>query len=243
MQLTVFTDYAALSDQAAREMIRTLEQKPDAVICMASGSSPKGCCERFVQLATSSGIDLSQFFFIGLDEWVGLTPGMPGSCSHDFFTRLFDPLSIPASQYHLFDPVAADMQAECEKMDTIIREKGGIDLMIVGIGLNGHIGFNEPGTPFTLLSHVIDLDATTIAVGQEKYFTTPVELKQGITLGLGHLMHTRKVLLLANGTGKASVIKEAAEGPVTSALPASIMQQHPDGYIWLDKEAAAMLSE
>lgn len=243
MQLTIFPDYAALSEKAADEMILLLQQKPDAVICMASGSSPTGCCAAFVQKVRSSGIDISRFFFVGLDEWVGLTPGMAGSCANDFITRLFDPLSIPASQYHLFNPAASDLQAECAQMDTVIREKGGIDLMIVGIGLNGHIGFNEPGVDTSLLSHIIDLEAGTIAVGQQKYFNEPVALKQGITLGLGHLMAARKVILLANGTGKAAVVQQAVEGPVTAAFPASIVQLHPNGFVWADAGAASLLKQ
>lgn len=243
MQIAVFPDYVSLSEKAADTMIELLRQKPDAVICMASGSSPKGCCAAFVEKASASGIDLSQFFFAGLDEWVGLTPGMPGSCANDFITRLFEPLGIPASQYHLFDPSASDLQAECARMDAVIATKGGIDLMIVGIGLNGHIGFNEPNVDPTLLSHVIDLEEGTISVGQQKYFDVPVSLKQGITLGLAHLMAARKVILLANGTSKAGVVRQAVTGPVTPAFPASIMQQHPNGIIWVDAEAGSLLSQ
>lgn len=242
MKLTVFPDYSSLSEQAADEMIRLLKEKPDALICMASGSSPKGCCEFFVQKVKDAALDISRFFFIGLDEWVGLTPGQPGSCQHDFVTRLFEPLSLPASQYHLFNSQAEDMQQECTSMDTLIHDKGGIDLMIVGIGMNGHIGFNEPGVDFNLLSHVIDLDETTITVGQQKYFNEPVVLKKGITLGLGHLQKARKVLLLANGINKAPVIKRAVEGPITNSFPASIMQQHSNGFIRVDEEAASLLA-
>jgi galactosamine-6-phosphate isomerase len=243
MKLTVFPDYSTLSEEAAEVMIRLLKEKPDAVICMASGSSPKGCCEFFVQKVKASGLNISQFFFAGLDEWVGLTPGMPGSCYYDFVTRLFEPLAIPASQYHVFNSLAENMEHECAQMDQILQAKGGIDLMIVGIGMNGHIGFNEPGVDFNLLSHVIDLDETTISVGQNKYFTEPVELKKGITLGLGHLMRAKKVLMLANGAGKAPVIKKAAEGEITNSFPASIMQQHANGFIWVDKEAASLLAK
>lgn len=241
MNLTIFRDYDALSAFTADEMIRLLLAKPDAVICMASGSSPKDSCRHFVQKALAQKIDLSQFFFVGLDEWVGLPPALPGSCHYDFKTRLFDPLSLPPSQYHLFDGQAADLQKECVAMDTIIAAKGGIDLMIVGIGMNGHIGFNEPGVDMSLHAHVIDLDETTIAVGQTKYFTEPVELTKGITLGLGTLMEAKKVILMANGANKSGVVQLLVESPVSNAFPASIMQQHADGHIWVDEDAAAKL--
>lgn len=127
-------------------------------------------------------------------------------------------------------------------MDQVIAVKGGIDLMIVGIGMNGHIGFNEPGVDFALKSHVIDLDKTTVTVGQ-KYFKEDVVLKQGITLGLAHLMACKQVFLVANGEKKAGVIKKAVEGEITNQFPATIMQTHENGFIIIDKDAAIQLSE
>lgn len=128
-------------------------------------------------------------------------------------------------------------------MDEHIAAKGGIDLMIVGIGMNGHIGFNEPGTSFSSLSHVAELEEITKSVGQKKYFDEPVELSKGITIGLGHLMNTKKVLLIANGVKKAEVIQKTVVGPVTESFPASIMQQHKDGYVLIDEEAGSLLKK
>ena len=127
-------------------------------------------------------------------------------------------------------------------MDKVISDKGGIDIMIVGIGMNGHIGFNEPGTSFTSLSHVAELDEVTKSVGQ-KYFDGPVELGKGITIGFEHLMNTKKVFLMANGSKKAEVIKKTIEGPVTENFPASIMQQHANCFIVIDEEAGSLLSK
>ena len=127
-------------------------------------------------------------------------------------------------------------------MDEIILEKGGIDLMIVGIGMNGHIGFNEPGIPFDKRSHVISLDPVTLSVGK-KYFKTPVTLNKGITLGLQHLMESKKVLLMANGNIKADVIRRTIEETVHPYFPASIMQTHPQGVIKIDEEAASLLNK
>ncbi|MBL7730101.1 MAG: glucosamine-6-phosphate deaminase [Chitinophagaceae bacterium] len=241
MKVSVFTDYESLSGFVADEMNNQLLAKPNAVICVASGNSPKRCCELFTEKVKNNGTDISQFFFVGLDEWGGLGPATPGSCHYDFITRLFEPLQLPSSQYHVFNGLADDLQQECVLMDKIIAEKNGIDLMIVGIGMNGHIGFNEPGVDLNLLSHVIDLDETTKTVGQ-KYFTEKMELRKGITLGLGHLLNAKKVLLMANGSAKAEVIKKAAEGEVSSSFPASIMQQHPNGWLVVDEAAASLLT-
>lgn len=239
MKLTVFPTYALLSDFVAEAMIQLLKDKPGAVICLASGNSPKLSCELFVQKAKASSLDISQFFFVGLDEWAGLGPGTSGSCHYDFATRIFEPLSIPSSQYHLFNGLAGDLQQECRLMDTVIQEKGGIDLMVVGIGMNGHIGFNEPGSAFNLLSHVAELDTTTTTVGQ-KYFTNRMALKQGITLGFAHLLAARKVLLIANGDAKAGVIKKAVEESPSPSFPASVMQLHSNGAILVDSAAASL---
>lgn len=240
MKVRIFDTATALDQAAAQEMIDLLKEKPDAVICMASGNSPKGACEQFAKLAKEQDVDASGFFFIGLDEWVGVPSELRGSCHYDFQERIFDPLNLDASRYHLFNALAADLQQECQSMDELIAAKGGIDLMIVGIGMNGHIGFNEPGSGFELKAHVRELDEITASVGQ-KYFDQPMELKYGITLGFGHLLSARKVLLLANGSAKAAVVQQAVEGPVTDSFPASVMQLHEQGMVMVDADAGALL--
>jgi len=241
MQLNICSDYQHLSDTVADQMVALLRKKPTALICMASGSSPKGCSASFVEKLKAGEADGSSFFFIGLDEWVGLPPQLPGSCAHDFETRLFQPLAMPSARYHLFNGMAHDLQQECVTMDQLIAEKGGIDLAIVGIGLNGHIGFNEPGSDPAWQSHVADLEAGTIATGQQKYFSEPVQLQKGITIGLDHLGNAKQVILIANGESKASIIKRAVEGPVQPELPASIVQRWPHATVVVDRAAAALL--
>lgn len=242
MKVLIYEDYKSLSEFAADEIIRLLREKPAALVCLASGDSPKLTCELFSKKAREENMDLSHFTFIGLDEWVGLSPDTEGSCENDFKKRIFEPLGLPSSQYHLFNGLSDNLEMECVVMDNFIREKGGIDLMIVGIGMNGHIGFNEPGVDFNLLSHVIELDQTTIAVGQ-KYFKQPVLLTKGITLGLAHVLAAKKVLLIASGIKKATVIKNAVEEPVHNLFPASIMQQHPNGFILVDVAAGSLLDK
>lgn len=242
MQVIRYKNYEELSGSTADIIINALREKPDLVLCMASGSTPALTADLFVKKLKEENTDYSAFTFIGLDEWTGLPPSNSGSCHYFFKTRIFEPLQLNPSQHHLFNSLADDLQYECEKMDTFIAEKGGIDIMIVGIGMNGHIGFNEPGTSFTSLSHVASLDEITKTVGQKKYFNEPVALDKGITIGLGHLMNTRKVLLIANGSKKAEVIQKAVEGPVTENFPASIMQLHTNGFIIIDEEAASGLA-
>jgi glucosamine-6-phosphate isomerase len=240
MEIKLFDDYDALSQQAAEDVLNLVKQKPEAVICLASGSTPLRTCQCIVKKAGNGNMDLSKCNFIGLDEWVGITKDNPGSCYYFFYNHLFKPLGISATQTFLFDAMAADLNEQCKRMDKVVNEKGGIDLMIVGIGMNGHIGFNEPGVSFDLFSHVIDLHETTKSIGQ-KYFSESTSLTRGITLGLGHLMNAKKVILMANGKNKSAVIKQAVNGPVTESMPASILQRHKNSSIYADKEAASML--
>lgn len=242
MQITAFSNYEELSGYMAGFVADSIKNNPDLVLCMASGSTPSLTCDLLVKKLKEEHIDHSKFTFIGLDEWVGLPPTNTGSCHYFFHSKIFEPLQLKTSQYHLFNGMSDDLKNECLKMDRFISEKGGIDIMIVGVGMNGHIGFNEPGTSFSGLSHVAELEEITKSVGQ-KYFTRPVELNKGITIGFGHLVNTKKVFLIANGIKKAEVIKKAVEGTVTTSFPASILQRHPDGIILIDEAAGSLLTK
>jgi glucosamine-6-phosphate isomerase len=242
MKIQVFKTYETLSKRAADEMVGTIQSKPDAVICMASGHSPQRACEIFAQLVQQKKVDLANVHFVGLDEWVDVSADDPGSCQFFFRKNIIQPLSVKESNCHLFDVSSKDLNSECSKMDRIIAELGGIDLMVVGIGMNGHIGFNEPGVSFDLKSHVIELDATTQEVGQ-KYFSEKKLLKKGITLGLEHMMQSREAILVANGLKKATIVSKALSEPVSNRVPASILQNHSNSLILLDVEAASGLPE
>jgi 6-phosphogluconolactonase/glucosamine-6-phosphate isomerase/deaminase len=154
-----------------------------------------------------------------------LTPDNTGSCQYFFNEKLIKPLGLQPEQVYMFDALAADLDKECTKMDAVINAHG-IDLMVVGIGVNGHIGFNEPGTPVDMLCHVATLEPTTVQVGQ-KYFTEATPLGKGITVGLGHLMRAKRLVLIANGAHKKDVVQQARYGPVDPMFPASIIQVHP----------------
>jgi glucosamine-6-phosphate isomerase len=236
-----FSNYEELSAYAADEIANAIKEKPNLVLCMASGHTPALTAELLTKKLLNEKTDYSQITFIGLDEWVGLSPENEGSCYYFFNTKLFQPLQLHPAQYFLFDAMANDLEAECKKMDDLIEKHGGIDIMLVGIGMNGHIGFNEPGTPFNKLCHVAELDDTTKTVGQ-KYFKEKTVLHQGITIGLGHLMNAKKVFLKADGTRKGAVIKKTVEGDVDEIFPASIMQLHANGFVVIDEAAAVLLT-
>lgn len=243
MELKIFKDYEALSLAACEAIISVIKAKPDAVLCLATGQSPILTYELLVEKITANKIDISKITFIGLDEWVGIPPEVEGSCQHFLQTRLFKPLNVSASQTHLFNALAEDLENECSRMNNIIEAKGGIDLMLVGIGMNGHIGFNEPGVEIDNYTHVVELDETTKAVGQKKYFDKPVTIGKGITLGLQNFLEARFAIMIANGTKKAEIIKKAIEEPISTNVPATVMRMHKNSLLMIDEEAASLLKE
>ncbi len=233
MSTRTFADANEVAQHAARHIADLLTQKPDATLCLASGETPIPTFRALVELAQTGHANLNECTFVGLDEWVGFGPTDEGSCGYYLYRDLFDPLRLRPEQIRYFDAKASDLDRECRKIDQFLTERGGLDLLLVGIGMNGHIALNEPGTPFTNRCHVVELAEMTKTVGQ-KYFTQPTELSHGITLGLQHLTEAREVILMATGERKRDVIQQAFEGPVTEAFPASIIQQHPNAHVWVD---------
>jgi len=241
MKISVYDDYDAMSEAAAELVAAQLAAKPASVLCFPSGDSPTGTLKCLVKWANEGKIDLGQCFFIGLDEWVGMDENDIGSCKYYLKTNFFSKLNIGPERIALFDAKAADLDAECERMNHFIAEKGGLDIMMVGIGMNGHIGLNEPGTPFDLYAHRSALDPITVQVGQ-KYFQQETALTEGITLGLKHFTEAKQAVLIVSGAKKAGIIAKSLEGEVTPNVPASIMQTMPNAVILLDKDAASELT-
>ena len=241
MTIQAFPDHNVLSQYTAEHVAAHINQKPNALLCLASGDTPIETYHRFVKLVEDERVDISQCQFVGLDEWVGFGPEDAGSCSYYVFRDLFTPLNLRPEQIHVFDAKADDLAAECARIDALIDERGGLDLLLVGMGMNGHIALNEPGTPFTLGCHVVDLAESTKTVGQ-KYFTQETTLTKGITLGLRHLTKAHEVVLLVSGEKKAATLRDALRGPVTEQMPASILQNQPNAQIWIDEAAGRLLA-
>jgi len=241
MLLKIHEGYEALSSAAADMIIDVVNKKPDALLCFATGETPKLAYKILAATAKEKGIDFSQCFFVGLDEWLGIPPQNTGSCHYFLQHFLFGPLSINPARIHLFDAMTTDEEHECERMNKVLEEKGPVDFMLVGVGMNGHIGFNEPGTESGSTTHVAVLDHTTRTVGR-KYFENEVAIGKGITIGLKQVMDSRKLLMIANGKNKAGVIKKALESGIGSDFPASLMRDHANSILMIDKEAACELT-
>ena len=242
MNLIIAEDYAALSQKAAKDLVSLTQEKHDPLICVPSGDTPVGLYQELVRMHHSKTIDISPWRFISLDEWLGMNKEDEGSCTYYLSQQLIDPVDSPKENVFLFDGKAADPERECAKMEEFIKQNGGIDIAILGLGLNGHIGMNEPGTSKSQRSHLANIDLQTQQVGQ-KYFKEAKQLSQGITLGLATLVEAKHILLLANGEKKATVVKRIFEDPVTEMLPASLLRNHPSVSVYLDKTAARLLTQ
>jgi glucosamine-6-phosphate deaminase len=238
-QLTV-KNYDEMSRAAADMVVAQVNTKPESLICFPSGESPAGMFKCLIADAKAGKVDFSQCYFVGLDEWVGMGKDDDGSCTQFLYEHFFTPMQINPDRMRFFDAKAADLDAACRAMDDFVKLHGPLDIMIVGIGMNGHIGLNEPGTDFNLYAHYAPLAEVTVEVGQ-KYFKQQTALTRGITLGLKHLQEAKMPMLIAAGSKKAAIIKQALEGEVSEQLPASIFQTLPSAYVILDEGAASGL--
>lgn len=242
MELKIYHDYQTLSEHAADEILQEVKNHPHAVICLASGDTPRLTYRLMVEKSISQKVDFKKVTFIGLDEWMGIPPENEGSCHYFLYENIFKALQIEPNHIHLFDGLSTDPEKEVEKMNSVISHKGGLDLMVVGVGMNGHIGFNEPGVSPDLYAHVAPLDEITKSVGQ-KYFKLQTSLTHGITLGLKHFMQSEKVILIANGEKKAPIIQRALEGNISTEFPASLILRHPNPVVMIDQGAASLLNK
>jgi glucosamine-6-phosphate isomerase len=241
MEIFIADSYEEMSRMAAEDLLQLMQERERPVVSPASGDSPAGLYKEIARRFNNKEIDVSGWQFVSLDEWVGMDVNDMGSCRYYLNQQLFHPLQISNDQICFFDGRAGDLEAECARVERFIRDEGGIDVAVVGVGMNGHVGLNEPGVDPSLRSHVMDLDTVTQQVGQ-KYFMEQKQLTKGITLGIATLMEARYIFLLISGAHKAAIAKKVLEGPVSEQLPASLLRHHPGLRVYLDRDAATELN-
>jgi len=236
MKVHVYDDYQALSRATADIISSYIKKKPNALICLASGHSPLGVFQCLVEDVRSKKLNLDRCTFVSLDEWVGIDATQKGSCREMMDKDFFVPASIKEQQIVFFDGMALDLQGQVNKINNLIDANGGLDIMLVGVGMNGHIAMNEPGTSFDSVAHISTLAEETKTVGQ-KYFDTATTLSQGITLGLKHFRDARLPILMANGEKKAEIISKVLTSAPSESLPASVVQLIDQSIVMLDEAA------
>jgi glucosamine-6-phosphate isomerase len=239
-KLSIETTPEDLAIKLADRLVQCLAGVQAPLICPASGSTPAPLYHELVGRQRGGALDTGAWRFVGLDEWVGLNGNDEGSCRWWLDKDLFLPLAVGEDRICFFDGRAYDLTAECATTEHFIEESGKMAVVILGIGTNGHIAMNEPGTEVGARTRVVTLHASTQSVGQ-KYFTKQTVLEKGITLGLGTIREARHIFLLATGKHKASIIRQALEGDVSADVPASLLRDHPGLEVWLDEGAAGEL--
>ena len=242
MEVIVKNNYEEMSTLAA-EMIATLiRKKPNCVLGLATGSTPVGTYKELIRLHKNEGLDFSKVTTFNLDEYVGLSPDHDQSYRTFMNTNLFNHINIKKQNTNVPDGMADDIPAACEAYERKIKKAGGIDIQLLGIGGNGHIAFNEPGSSLGSRTRVKTLDERT-RQDNARFFKSLDEVPQyAVTMGIGTIMDARQLILLANKDNKADAILMTVEGPITAMVPATIVQLHPKATIITDKAAASKLT-
>jgi galactosamine-6-phosphate isomerase len=210
------------------------------LLCPPSGDTPQGLYKELINRYNEQKLDINSWSFVSLDEWVGMNEENEGSARQSLNEQLFTPLNVLEEQICFFNGKASNLQDECTRIESFINRKGGIDVSVLGLGMNGHIGLNEPGTSPDLYVHVVDVASETQRVGQ-KYFKQQQQLTRGITLGIATLLQSNQIILIVSGKHKAKIVKQLLESDVSAEIPASYLKDHPDCTLYLDEEAAQLI--
>jgi glucosamine-6-phosphate deaminase len=245
MEILIADDAAGAAEITANLIANQVRQKPTSVLGLATGSTPEATYARLAQFHLEAGLDFSQVTTFNLDEYLGLSPDHPQSYRYFMNDRLFRHINIPLERTHVPSGRPSDPARECQAYENAIRHAGGIDLQLLGIGRDGHIGFNEPGSSLQSRTRVKTLTEQTIKDNAELFFgkdQADQVPRFAITMGVGTILDARQLLLLATGERKAEIVAAMIEGPVTTMVTASVLQWHAQAIVVLDKAAASKLT-
>jgi glucosamine-6-phosphate deaminase len=231
-----------MSAVAADIVAARIRTKPDAVLLMPTGTTPLGMYGRLVGLHAEEGLSFARATFFNLDEYLGLAPDHPASYHVYMEENFYELVDADPVRVHVPDGSAPDPETECERYEATIREAGGVDLAVLGIGRNGHIGFNEPGASFGSRTRVVRLAESTRRVNAADFEGNRAP-ERAITVGMATVFEAREVLLLASGANKAGAVAAAVEGEISESVPASMLRRHPNATFLLDGEAASSLGD
>lgn len=240
MNVVVVTNFDSMSAEVAKTVFAQIVRKPDSVLGLATGSTPLGVYSLLAEYH-ARGTDFSRLTTFNLDEYVGLAPDHPQSYHWYMRENFFSKVNIKPDRIFIPNGMAEDLEAECLRYDELIKQAGGIDLQLLGIGSNGHIGFNEPGTEFGTTTHIVDLAESTIRDNARFFESIDQVPTRALSMGIKSIMQAKEVILMASGGSKADAVCAAVKGPVTTAVPASVLQLHPCVTFVVDQAAASRL--
>lgn len=236
MNVIKVNNYEEMSQQAAKIILETVQQVPESILGLATGSTPEGLYELLKKAYAEKQVSFQHTQTFNLDEYVGLSSDDEQSYHYFMNDKLFNHLDIPAENTHIPNGLAADLEDECATYEARLSEAGDIDLQILGLGLNGHIGFNEPGTSFDMRTHVVELDAST-REANARFFQDEADVPtQAISMGISTILDAKQIVLLVQGEKKADILRKVVHGEVTEEVPASILQRHDNVTIITDIE-------
>lgn len=240
MNIIKAKDYEDLSRKAANIIAAQVILKPDCVLGLATGSSPLGTYKQLIDGYNNGDLDFSKVKSVNLDEYKGLTKDNDQSYYYFMYNNLFKHINIDVNNTNVPDGTELDSEKECARYNAVIESMGGVDLQLLGIGRNGHIGFNEPDEEFVKLTHCVDLQESTIEANKRFFASADDVPKQAYTMGIQTIMNAKNILLIASGEDKAEAIKNALFGPITPHCPASILQLHNNVYVVADEAALSL---
>ncbi len=236
-------DYQDASRKVANIISAQVILKPDCVLGLATGSSPLGAYRQLIEWCEKGDVDFSQTKTVNLDEYVGLAADHDQSYAYFMHHNFFDHINIDPANTNLPNGLEPDAEKEGKRYDKVIDDLGGVDLQLLGIGANGHIGFNEPSEAFETGTHRVDLTASTIAANARFFENESMVPRQAYTMGMLDIMQAKRVVMIATGENKAQAVYDAFCGPVTPQMPASIMQLHPDFILVADEAALSLVGD
>lgn len=240
MKVIIAKDYEEMSKKAFEVMREVVKGNPRAVLGLATGSTPIGLYKNMIEDHKQNCTSYREIRTVNLDEYAGLDYSSDQSYVYFMRSNLFDYIDIDLKNTNIENGKAADRQAECDRYNRLLEDMQQ-DIQVLGIGSNGHIAFNEPGTPFGSVTHIVDLAESTIKDNSRMFKSIDEVPRQAFTMGLKNIMNSKKILILANGANKAKAVYGLVKGEVTEAVPASVLQLHPDCTLVCDEAAAALL--
>ena len=237
MKIVITEDYEELSRSGAQSILDVVRQTPQAVLGLATGTTPLGLYARLIADRKENGTDYSQIRTVNLDEYQGLPASHPQSYAYFMRKNLFDGLGMDPEHTNIENGMAEDEEAECARYDRLLEELPR-DIQLLGLGSNGHIAFNEPGTAFSSGTHVVTLAESTVRDNARLFSDISEVPRKAFTMGIKQIMQAKKILILASGAKKADAVYKMVKGAVTEQVPASVLQLHPDCTLIADREAA-----
>lgn len=243
MRIIKTTDYNDMSRKAANIISAQIISKPDCVLGLATGSTPIGTYKKLVERYEKGDLDFSAITTVNLDEYKGLPKENDQSYYYFMHENLFDHVNIRPEASHLPNGIVDDSDTECARYEELIRSLGGQDLQLLGLGHNGHIGFNEPSDNFEKVTHCVNLQERTIEANKRFFASADDVPKQAYTMGIGTIMQAKKILIIASGEDKADIVRDAFFGPITPKVPASVLQLHSDVILVADAAALSKIPE